>query len=409
MPIGYHSPAEYSLLMSKTIKTPDQSALCQKLFGDAEWASLEKTSENGKAHLEKIREHLKLMLTSNRLLVLAGSGTSIDAISDGKGGPTMWHLWEQVSKLPNFEETKSLIKFENEGDIEGFLSHCHNSDPFLDEDKVEMVRALVVEAEALIFKSCSEFLADEPALPNHEKFLARLIRRRNKAPRPIVFTTNYDRCFELAASHLSLTVIDGFTYSQPRFFDPNLFGYDFIRRTTYTGESSELLDGVIHLLKIHGSVDWQLDKGQITQRLEPDPEKRCLIYPASTKYQQSYVQPYLEMMARFLTALREPQTSLLVIGFGFNDDHLSAPIFSALQSNPSLNVVTVSPSIKEQIEEGKANSSWKKLQEEALDSQSRVTMINCNFGQFVKLIPDLKALSPDQRLAASIRGVSNNP
>jgi len=395
-------------IMSALSSKPKKSVLSRKLFGE-EWASLESTDENSEFHIEKIRDHLKLMLTSNRLLVLAGSGTSIGATADKTGGPSMWELWESISKIKNFKEVKALIKFSIEGDIEGFLSHCHNAEPFIPEAKVEMVQKLVIEAEGLIFKACSEFLKNEPNLPNHEKFLSRLIRRRNKAPRPVIFTTNYDRCFELAASKLSLTVIDGFTYSQPRFFDPNLFGYDFIRRSNHATESNELLDGVFHLLKVHGSVDWQLDSSQITQRLEPDPTKRCLIYPASTKYQKSYVQPYLEMMARFLTSLREPQTSLLVVGFGFNDDHLSAPIFSALQSNPSLNVVAISPSIEAQFKENKVNLSWKKLKEEALDPQSRVTLLNCDFGQLVNLIPDLKALSPDQRLAASIRGVAKNP
>ncbi len=392
--------------MSNKPPSPELWALSKKLFGSEEWNSLEKSSEGAEARIERVREHLKLMLTSNRLVVLAGSGTSIAATEEQRGGPSMWGLWDSVSKLGDFEKVRKLTSFKDDGNIEGFLSHCHNSEPFLKPAQVKTVRALVIEAEKIIYEACSEFLEDEPRLPNHEKLLSRLVKRRNKAPRPVVFTTNYDRCFELAASRLSLTVIDGFTYSQPRFFDPNFFGYDFIRRSSASTESNELLNGVIHLLKVHGSVDWEMDEDRITQRIKPDPSKRCLIYPASTKYQQSYVQPYLEMMSRFSTSLREPQTSLLIVGFGFNDDHLSAPIFSALQSNPSLNVVAVSPTIKEQFEKDEANSSWEKLKTEALDSQSRATLLNCDFGQLVDLIPDLKGLSPDQRLAASIRGVT---
>lgn len=394
--------------MSNTPTTPNTWALSNKLFNNSEWVALDKVVEGSEPRIERIKEHLKLILISNRLVVLAGSGASIKATESGLGGPSMTHLWEEISKLENFDEVKNLTSFSKEGDIELFLSHCHNSLPFLAKEKVSLVKTLVFEAEKIIYDSCSSFLKDEPCLPNHEKFLSRLVKRRNQSPRPIIFTTNYDRCFELAASRLSLTVIDGFSYSQPRFFDPNFFGYDFIRRSTNNGDSNELLDGVIHLLKIHGSVDWQFDDERITQRLEPDPEKRCLIYPASTKYQQSYVQPYLEMMARFLTALREPQTSILIIGFGFNDDHLSAPILSALQSNPSLNIVAASPSIKKQLEEGEANISWKKLRESSLDSQSRVTLLNCNFEQLVDFIPDLKGLTPDQRLSASIRDLSKS-
>jgi hypothetical protein len=49
-------------------------------------------------------------------------------------------------------------------------------------------------------------------------------------------------------------------------------------------------------------------------------------------------------MSRFQTALRMPNTGLLVVGFGFNDAHLVGPIESALRSNASLKVVAVAPS-----------------------------------------------------------------
>lgn len=60
-----------------------------------------------------------------------------------------------------------------------------------------------------------------------------------------------------------------------------------------------------------------------------------MIFPAKGKYQQSYIQPHLELIAKFLQGLRDPNICLITSGFGFNDDHLSEPIYAALQSNPA--------------------------------------------------------------------------
>lgn len=64
-----------------------------------------------------------------------------------------------------------------------------------------------------------------------------------------------------------------------------------------------------------------------------------MIYPATGKYQQSFVQPHLESMAQYLAAVREPNTCLLAVGFGFNDDHLAEPLLAAVESNPHLRLI----------------------------------------------------------------------
>jgi hypothetical protein len=87
-----------------------------------------------------------------------------------------------------------------------------------------------------------------------------------------------------------------------------------------------MLEGVFHLYKLHGSVNWSRSgDGEIEVVPKPTPESACLIYPAKGKYQQSYVQPHLELVSQYFSVLREPNTCLIVTGFGFNDDHLSEP------------------------------------------------------------------------------------
>lgn len=386
------------------IRTPlPRQFLSHQLSKGVDWVLLDPVGEEEVPDglKDRLSEHLKMLLTGHRLVVLSGSGTSLS-----EGGPSMKVLWDEVSKLEKFAEVKELVNYGPSKNIEGFLSQCHNAKPFIEEAESQQVDDFVKLAEGTIFKKCSEFLSDNRSLPHHESLLRKLTRRRSKSPRPVVITTNYDRCFEIASSHLGLTVVDGFSYSQPRYFDPSYFSFDFVRKSHHGNEPNEPVDGVIHLMKIHGSVDWELENGCVKQVVDPEDGKRCLIYPASTKYQHSYSQPYLEMMARYLTSLREPQTSLLIVGFGFNDDHLSAPILSAIRSNHSLNVVAVAPGLAKQEGDSELNDSWSELARLARENQNRVTLIDADFGQFVGLIPDLKGLSPDQNLASAISRLS---
>lgn len=341
----------------------------------------------------RLEDHIRGLFTNYNVVVLAGSGASINAVSKDKGGPKMSDLWNAVSEWPEFSNIKGLVKFGESQNIELLLSQCHNAAAFLDQPDKTSVEDFIKKAESEIYKHCTEFLEDASSLPLHEILLERLTKRKSKFPRPKIFTTNYDRCFEFAAARKGLTVIDGFSFSQPRTFDPNYFGYDIVRRAQSSSESNELVDGVIQLLKIHGSVDWAISKNGISQVAKPSEDERCLIYPASTKYQHSYTQPYLELMARFLMALREPNTALITIGFGFNDDHLTAPILSAVRSNPSLNMLVVDPFAKPNATDVFATKVWNDLN---IATASKVTLLNADFGEFVKLIPDLKALGHNE-------------
>jgi hypothetical protein len=128
-----------------------------------------------------------------------------------------------------------------------------------------------------------------------------------------------------------------------------------------------------------------------------------LIYPAAGKYQQSFRQPHLELMAQYMASVREPNTCIIVTGFGFNDDHLSEPLMSAVNSNPHLRLIVVDPSAKERLVDG--NEHWGRLGE--LNAQGEdVWLISADFNQFAQLIPDLRSLSPADALVKAIRGVA---
>jgi hypothetical protein len=371
-----------------------------------QWKDLTKSGDD----LEKERNNLKDVLLKSlqmqNLVVLAGCGTSRAA-----GGPSMKDLWDAaIGQTPTAAASK-VAQDINYGlgsanpNIEEFLSRC---DAFLQFNENSDVTAFVSACKNVILEKCSSFL-DIKKLDGHKSFLHRLSRRRVRDSRLKIFTTNYDLCFERAAGDLGLVVVDGFSFSQPRHYDPRYFGYDIVRRPRPTDDQGSYLEGVFQLYKLHGSVNWARGPaGSIEEKQKPAPDEACLIYPAKGKYQQSFIQPHLELVSQYFAALREPNTCFIVTGFGFNDDHLSEPILSAVRSNPHLRLIIADYSAEDWLS-GMGNPSryWKEFL--SLSKQGEdIWFINASFPDFARLIPDLKSLTPADKLMKDVQKIAGS-
>jgi hypothetical protein len=393
------------------------------------WKELKAAIPSGTAQAEEQRltaaanaakEELKIFLLSSlqmqHVVVLAGSGTSLGPVTRG---PSMSALWdfcvnsnpgtdgEERHLQSNVEKVVKKIGYalaDEKENIEALLSRC---EAFLQiEEKDVEVADFVTAAKKVILDKCSDFLnpADELQLSAHRTFLHRLSRRRVRDSRLKLFTTNYDLCFEGAAGRQGLVALDGFSFTQPRHFDPRFFSYDIVRRPSTVDEAGTPLEGVFHLFKLHGSVNWSRgSNGEIEVVTKPSPENACLIYPAKGKYQQSYIQPHLEVVSQYFSALREPNTCFIVVGYGFNDDHLSEPILAAVRTNPHLRLIIVNPSADDLTARTEdRNRFWNSLLSLAKQGED-VWLINASFSDFVEAIPDLKSLTPAQRLTRDIK------
>ncbi|WP_336849424.1 SIR2 family protein [Pseudomonas juntendi] len=336
---------------------------------------------------------------------LAGSGTSLGA----PGGPSMWDLWKRSMCTPGSGDpteaaarVMDVVHYKEtiNPNIEHFLSQC---DAYLAFNKDATVKEFVSEVKAVILDACSAFLRAPTAdISAYRQLLQKLARRRVRDPRLKVFTTNYDMCFETAASDLGMMAIDGFSYTRRRRFDGKHFSYDIVRREA---EGHEFAEGVFQLLKLHGSVSWSREEKDIYEDTAPTPGNACLIYPAKGKYQQAFLQPHLELLSRYLEFLRQPNSCLIVAGFGFNDDHLSEPIFSAIQSNPSLKLILCDfQCITHLHNRGHHGSSdyWGRFHDLAKRGLD-IHFISGSFSDLVSHIPHLRTASPAEQLANAVR------
>jgi hypothetical protein len=333
------------------------------------------------------------VLSSQDLLVLAGLGTSLAV----PGAPRMADLWAAVAKkrekdLKTVAAEVGYTKPEGGDNIELLLSRCQLALQFKANTQVG---TFVSDAETTIVEKCRGFLRAGSPLETHQAFLRRVARRSTRLPRTKLFTTNYDLCFETAASQARFVVIDGFSPSTPQTFDGSYFCYDMVLREQEK-EVPEYIDKVFHLYKLHGSVNWARDDAEIVK--EADSKKPLIIYPRGSKYENSYEQPYLEMMSRLQLALRTPHIGLLVIGFGFNDAHIAQPIMAALRSNVSLKALVVGPDLKD------SSNSFIKGINAILDARDpRAAMLNGTFEWLVPNLPDLIPSTEDEAHRERVR------
>jgi hypothetical protein len=191
---------------------------------------------------------------------------------------------------------------------------------------------------------------EEQKLRYHQELLRRVLLRSTNLPRVKIFTSNYDLVLERALDTLGVLYFDGFLGTISRTLRTESYHYDLY----YPGETTEgrvsRVDRVIHLYKLHGSINWRkrdTPAGDviITQALpQKDEFSQLMIYPSPLKVTEMNGYPYSEMLRHFSAQLHQPQSVLLSIGYKFQDDHLNRLIYQAL-SIPSFVLIIVTPTI----------------------------------------------------------------
>lgn len=399
------------------------------LYTKPEWKSV--GSPDPENNRDPVKEEIQRVLSDcfrcNNLVILTGLGTSLyvnfDAeISKAAGrrspksgkklAPTMWDLWSkaETATAKTFEEVKALVKFPEteKGNIESLLSYCKLALSFVEDPQKQKIKDFVSTIEGLIHAEVN-FLSEDDEVRIHSEMLRRIARRTNRKARTKIFTTNYDLCFEYAARAGRFVVIDGFSHTAPQIFDSLHYSYDIVRRD-HNPDSHDFIPNVFHLYKLHGSIDWE--KNEKTNEIERrvNTKSPLLIYPRSSKYELAFEQPYIEMMSAFQSALRQPNTGLLIIGFGFNDNHISEPVLSAIASNLGLKVVVCTPDVapKNAISpphpgEAQVNPKLRKLRSFIDNGDARLSFINCTFEDLVPELPDISALTELEQHAERMR------
>lgn len=327
------------------------------------------------------------------LIVLTGAGSSVGVGEGDKKGRLLSQLWDDArdalgsDKLNAFCE---LVKYHDkkEGEyiknLEKLLSIANAAKDFVKSTDAVNITDTIKEIEALIKDKCELKL---PSDAPHHSFIEKISRRKVTLPRAKVFTLNYDTLFEQAGRKGNYTIIDGFSFSFPRYFSGRNFDYDVVLRDkSRLKEEDNFINRVFHLYKPHGSIDWQKTKEGIKQ--SDTVEKALMIYPKDSKYESSYEQPFFEMMSRFQQNLRKDNVLLICIGFSFNDKHIVTAIQEALEQNSGFQLVVVNKGIE-------LSDGFRWLYNLSL-KHSNIVLIDELFSDFALYYPLLKSYNQDE-------------
>lgn len=295
-----------------------------------------------------VREFYKKLIARpfENIIVFTGAG-----ISKSSGGPLMSDLWNEAFLAANKTEDDKFFKSINynvptdnsQKNIEELLSHAQKAVGILAKTESDKVVEKIKAIKKVIIEKCTITLQSSSP---HQAFLNKITSRKLKYSRVKIFTLNYDTLFEQAAAEGNFIAINGFSFSYPSYFNGAFFDYDVVnRKDSRVTPEDNFIAKVFHLYKPHGSINWE--KAPNGRILAKEIGQSCsdphMIYPNSDKYEYGYDQPFFEMMSRFQQGVRQPNTLLLCVGFGFGDKHFKNVIIESVKSNPGLNLLVALP------------------------------------------------------------------
>lgn len=192
------------------------------------------------------------------------------------------------------------------------------------DEKIDTVRKF-------IRSKIIEGLHGKEVLSIYKDFYKRMISESRKAPINI-FTTNYDLYNEQALDSLGLPYNNGFTGTYKRKFNPASYKYAYVEDMNLSKEVWERVPNSFNLYKIHGSISWYKDEGDIFEKDYADigSEDTVMIYPTPLKDRTTLMVPYSDLFRNFESSLLKQNSVLVTLGYSFADDHINRLILNAL-------------------------------------------------------------------------------
>jgi len=281
---------------------------------------------------KQINEMLFKLFQSTRLNILLGSGASMPAIS------VAGDLEQEVQALFDCNDDDGATK-----KLYEFLTYINTCTSQLVEKSSNPNNERVQSSYKELFRKIEQILNE---------------RRTNILAKQVnIFTTNYDLFIEDAIEALdSLTLNDGFnrkpSLSGKFKFSTNSFFNAIFNNGNLYNYKVELPS--VNLYKLHGSMSWSHSKDDIIYEISnpipvpPSPttdnlvayiNSHALILPRKNKFEETVLQHvYYDLLRLYANELDKENTTLLVFGFSFADEHILEITKRAL-TNPTLKII----------------------------------------------------------------------
>lgn len=291
-----------------------------------------------KTDLNSIKQILQRHLSSG-LVVIVGSG-----LSCAEGLPSMKRLGQHLAsvKAPDSGiiggdiSWESLIESVTRDGIEAALHQHQINDQLASFIRKETAQC-IIEPETKIIQ---DVLAGRKKLK-----LSLLLPHLPSNGRLPIITYNYDRLIELAAEMAGYQVdtkSSGFYHAPFSKFDNQ---FSFCSNIIPIKKGFRKIEKkCISLYKPHGSFDWtQVNGIPIRTAFPITPQDMLIITPGHNKYRAGYDSPF-DMQRELANKCINEASKFLIIGYGFNDNHLEVHLKKKILSGTPTVLMTRSMS-----------------------------------------------------------------
>ncbi len=301
---------------------------------------------------------------SDGLVTIVGSGLSVAEGISGMGALAK-HLQLNVPKRidkGSHDNWDKISKALNSGtDLEtALLSHAPTDQ--VEAAIVALTADLILADEA---KVLSEVLNSGRCL-RFSKLLKHMLKPNSGIP---IITTNYDRLIEVAVECEGLGIDSLFTGHHLAKHDPVGSRNRLCRSIQKQGRNvyRVFCDHAV-VLKPHGSLDWYRKGNEPVRCTFPIDAPRLIITPGLNKFRGGYDQPFDAHRERANKEIDGAQR-FLILGYGFNDEHLQthleqqllrgmpALLITRSLSSKALQLITKCPSLTAIVSDSKGDGA----------------------------------------------------
>lgn len=273
--------------------------------------------------------HLKLMLQqhlTDGLVTVVGSG-----LSCAEGLPGMGQLASHLdAMLTNGLEPTDADKWQA---ISPLLPAKGLEAALLAVPPTPRLEAAIIAHTTELIEARERQIIAEVFSGKRVLRFTRLAKQLLKPPTGLpIITTNYDRLIEIATEEAGLGIDNLFVGNFAGTLNEAESRLSFCREVKLRGKKVQFrYRPRATLFKPHGSLDWYHRDGKPVCYSGDLNLPRLIITPGLNKYRNGYESPFDLHLARANSAI-DRASRFLIIGYGFNDDHLETHLTPRIRS-----------------------------------------------------------------------------
>ena len=289
--------------------------------------------------VQTLQKIIAEILQIENLSFFIGAGCSSNIVNDQEIGiSTMYKLYEKFfEQNPEFEVNGVLLNHKFDKNLEKLMEFLLAvnivNHEFIDdkkeidneiENKISLVKKFLLE-------EVKQGLGSNKVKELYKSFYSRISQRNRRNPINI-YTTNYDLFNEMALDELGFPYNNGFMGTYKRKFSTKAYNYIYVENMNLNKSYWERVPSFYNIIKLHGSVSWIKKEEEIVeqdyQTIKCD--QSLMIYPTPLKDRTTLMVPYSDMFRIMENQLIKKNSTLVVMGYSFSDEHINRIILNAL-------------------------------------------------------------------------------